>query len=857
MLQSQVQIQWQKCFGGTDYDIAYTIVENSDRSLTFAGYTMSNDGDVSSINGGGDAWVVKIDKMGNIIWQKCYGGSDWEIAHSLIHTSDGGYIFAGSTVSNDVDVSGLNGGSDFWVVKIDSIGNIVWQKCLGGSFIEEAYSITHSSDGGYYIAGHTHLSDDGDVIGSHGIFDFWVLKLDSLGILQWQKCLGGTNSEEAYSIVQTYDGGCVVAGYTTSNDGDLISFTGNDALWIVKLDALGNIQWQQYYGGTGNESAKSIISTSDGGYAVAGFTSSNDGDVSANNGGRDAWIMKLNSQGDLIWQKCLGGTGLDEAYSIIQATDGGFVIAGYTDSNDNNVSGHHGGGDAWVVKIDSIGNIIWQKCLGGLNIESAHSIIQTQDKGFAVVGYTESNNGDVSGNNGGNDVWIVKLINSNISGKIFHDINENILLDSLEQGASGHLVKLEPGPHYTFTNNEGMYYFAADSGNHTVSYVPFAYWYTTTDSSYNFFVDSAGHYIDTLHFGIKNHYNVNDVAVYITGSPTRAGFPTHYWLTYKNWGTVTTSGTVQFEYDNLLTFISSSLTPASHTGNLLAFDYDTLGPGAQRTFIVNFQVPGVQFLGDTLHSTVLITPLMPDTNIINNYDTIVQVIVASYDPNDKQVSPPGYGTPGCLLHGQKLTYTIRFQNTGTDTAFTVVLRDTLSSHLDISTLLFEAWSHEPTYELHSGNELFISFNNILLPDSNVNEPGSHGFIRFSISPKPGLADDTEVSNTGYIFFDYNPAIVTNSTLNTYVSQIPLASPALDKVKPKLTLFPNPSSEHIYINLPEHTRKAEVYDLNGKLLMQITPQSPVLEINISDLQAGLYFVKLQTGSGVVNTKFVKG
>lgn len=856
MLQSQVQIQWQKCLGGSDYDIAYTIVENLDGSLVFAGYTMSIDGDVSSSNGGGDAWVVKIDTMGNIQWKKCYGGSEWEVPYSLIKSLDGGYVFAGSTVSSDGDVSGLNGGSDFWVVKIDSIGNLIWQKCLGGSFSEEAFSITQSYDGGFYIAGYTHLSDDGDVSGSHGWFDFWVVKIDSLGNLEWQKCMGGTNEEEAYSIVQTTDGGCIVAGYTMSNDGDLIGFTGNDALWIVKLDLQGNIQWQKYFGGTGNEFAKSITQTSDEGFIVVGATSSNDGDISGYHGGRDVWIIKLDLMGNLQWQKCLGGSGLDEAYSIIQTNDGSFVVAGYTDSDDSDVSGHNGNGDAWVVKLDILGNIQWQKCLGGANIEIAFSITQTKDGGFAVAGYTESNDWNTGGNHGGGDIWIVKLIEPNISGKIFHDINENAQLDSAEQGAAGHLVKLEPGPYYAFTNNNGIYYFAADSGNHTVSYIPFGYWHTTTDSSYSFSIDSAGHYIDTLHFGIKNLNNVNDVALYITGSPTRAGFPTQYWLTYKNWGTVTASGTVQFKYDSLLTYLSSSTIPTTHTGNLLVFDYDTLGPGSQRAIMVDFQVPGVQFLGDTLHTTAVINPLVPDTNILNNYDTIVQLIVASYDPNDKQVSPVGYGTPGYVLHGQRLTYTIRFQNTGTDTAFTVVLRDTLSPHLDISTILFEAWSHEPSYELQSGNELLIAFNNILLPDSNVNEPASHGFIRFSISPKSGLADNTEVSNTGYIFFDYNPAIVTHTTLNTYVSQIPLASPAIDKDNPYHTLYPNPSSESIYINLPEHTRKAEVYDINGILLMQMTPQSPVLEINISDLQAGLYFVKLYTGSGIINTKFVK-
>jgi len=854
--QSQVQIQWQKCYGGSSPDGGNSIVQTADGGYAIGGRTYSNDGDVNGNNGGIDFWIAKLDIQGNVQWQKCLGGTSGDYLKSLIHTIDGGYALAGTTGSNNGYVSGYNGGLyDAWVVKLDSLGNLQWQKCLGGTNQDEASAIIQTIDGGFAIGGYTN-SNDGDVSGNNGGYDFWIVKLDPQGNMQWQKCIGGSGNEYAKSIIQTSDNGFAIAGHTSSNDGDASGNHGGGDAWVVKLDPMGNIQWQKCLGGTGNDGANAIIQTLDGGYAVAGETNSNDGDVSGNNGSDDFWVIKLDSQGNIQWQKCLGGTDYEIANSIIQNNSGSYVVVGITYSNDGDVSGHRGGADAWIVKLDSVGNLLWQKSLGGSNNDEARDIIQTLDGRYALIGTASSNNGDVSGNLGFGDIWVVKLIIPNISGKLFHDVNENGQLDPCEQGVAGHLVKLEPGPHYTFTNNEGMYYFVADSGTHTVSYVPYGYWITTGDSSYNLTIDSAGHYIDTLHFGIKHLFNVNDVAVYITGSATRVGFETYYWLTYKNWGTVTASGTVHFEYDSLLTFISSTYTPASHTANILVFDYDTLGPGAQRTIRADFQMPGIQHFGDTLYSNAWITPIVPDTNTVNNYDTIVQIITAAYDPNDKLVMPEGYGTLGYILHGERLTYTIRFQNTGTDTAFTVVLRDTLSPHLDISTILFEAWSHDMTYELHTGNELFFIFNNILLPDSNVNEPESHGFVRFSISPKSGLAEGTQVTNTAYIFFDYNPAIITNTMLNTYVSQIPLSSPALQKEKPKLTLYPNPSSERIFINLPEHTRKAEVYDINGRLLRQITPQSPVLEINISDLPAGMYFVKLYTGNGVVNTKFVR-
>ena len=166
----------------------------------------------------------------------------------------------------------------------------------------------------------------------------------------------------------------------------------------MKLNNLGDIEWQKCLGGTNTDIANSIQQTSDGGFIVAGYTFSNDGDVSGNHGGSDALVVKLNSSGDIEWQKCLGGTSWDEAYSIQQTSNSGFIVAGKTNSNNGDVSGNHGGDDYWVVKLNSLGDIEWQKCLGGTSWDVAYTIQQTSDGGFIVAGYTHSNDGDVSGN---------------------------------------------------------------------------------------------------------------------------------------------------------------------------------------------------------------------------------------------------------------------------------------------------------------------------------------------------------------------------------------------------------------------------------------------------------------------------
>ena len=345
-----------------------------------------------------------------IEWQKCLGGSNDDWAYSIQQTSDSGFIVAGYTESSNGDVSGNHGAYDYWVVKLNSSGDILWQICLGGTNVDVAYSIQQTSDEGFIVAGYT-CSNEGDVSGNHGNSDYWVVKLNSSGTIEWQKCLGGTDGDYANSIQQTSDGGFIVAGQTYSNDGDVSGNHGGSDAWVVKLNSSGNIEWQKCLGGTSEDIAYSIQQTSDGGFIVAGETLSNDGDVSGNHGGRDAWVVKLNSSGDIIWKKCLGGTDHDFAYSIQQTSDGGFIVAGYTNSNDGDVSGNHGSKDYWVVKLNSSGTIEWQKCLGGTGWDWENSIQQTSDGGFIVAGYTNSNDGDVSGNHGSKDYWVVKLTN--------------------------------------------------------------------------------------------------------------------------------------------------------------------------------------------------------------------------------------------------------------------------------------------------------------------------------------------------------------------------------------------------------------------------------------------------------------
>jgi Ig-like domain CHU_C associated/SdrD B-like domain len=293
-------------------------------------------------------------------------------------------------------------------VKLNSTGDLQWQNCLGGSSSDLAYSVKQCTDGGYIVTGEA-SSNNGDVSGNHGSSDIWIVKLNGTGDLQWQNCLGGSIEDYGHCIQQTTDGGYIVAGAAISNDGDVSGNHGYADYWIVKLNETGQIQWQKCFGGTDFDVPNSIQQTSDGGYIVAGCTWSNDGDVSGNHGARDVWIVKLNGTGSLQWQKCLGGSLEEFALDIMQTTEGGYIVAGWTTSNDGDVIGNHGLEDYWVLKLTDIGDLQWQKCFGGSFEDYANSIQQTADGGYIVAGWTISNDGDVSGNHGGQDFWVLKL----------------------------------------------------------------------------------------------------------------------------------------------------------------------------------------------------------------------------------------------------------------------------------------------------------------------------------------------------------------------------------------------------------------------------------------------------------------
>jgi len=363
---AQINYYWATSYGGEGWDDVYSIQQTSDGGYVVAGHTNSFGA------GESDFWVLKLRGDGTIQWQKTYGGNGWDGAESIQQTSDGGYVVAGYTESFGA------GDGDFWVLKFREDGTVQWQKTYGGNGWDGADSIQQTSDGGYAVAGDTESFGAGDG-------DFWVLKLREDGTVQWQKTFGGMEWDGAESVQQTSDGGYVVAGWTESFG------TGDGDFWALKLDGDGAIQWQKTYGGKEWDWASSIQQTSDGGYVVAGETES------FGAGDEDFWVLKLRGDGTVQWQKTFGGKEWDGASSIQQTSDGGYAVAGDTESFGA------GDGDFWVLKLRGDGTVQWQKTFGGREWDEARSIRQTPDGGYVVAGYTESFGA------GEEDVLVLKL----------------------------------------------------------------------------------------------------------------------------------------------------------------------------------------------------------------------------------------------------------------------------------------------------------------------------------------------------------------------------------------------------------------------------------------------------------------
>ncbi len=348
---------WSRTYGGANDDSLFCIIQTGDGGYALAGSIRSSGA------GGSDAWLVKSDAFGNLEWNQTYGGTNDDSARSVVQTGDGGYALGGYTKSFGA------GDWDFWLVKTDASGEMQWNETYGGAEDDYVQSVVQTGDGGYTLAGYIHYSGTKR--------DGWMIKTDSTGNHQWNQTYSETSYDYVTCMIQTSDGGYALAGSDQSN------------FWLIKTNSSGDKEWSRKCGYASYDAAYSMVQTGDGGYALAGRTS-------FLGGGYDFCLVKTDSTGDEEWKQEYGGAEDDYVQSLVQTSDGGYALAGSTES--------FGAGafDFWLVKTDSAGNMQWNKTYGGANDDGLYCIIQTNDGGYALSGYTESFGA------GGLDGWLIK-----------------------------------------------------------------------------------------------------------------------------------------------------------------------------------------------------------------------------------------------------------------------------------------------------------------------------------------------------------------------------------------------------------------------------------------------------------------
>ncbi|MEO5647338.1 MAG: T9SS type A sorting domain-containing protein, partial [Chitinophagaceae bacterium] len=376
------------------------------------GQTNGNNFDISGNHGGTDGLVSKYNSTGVIEWKKCYGSSLNDHFSSVVCTADGGYLIGGQTGGNDGDVSGNHGTNDAWLIKINATGIIEWQKCYGSTEGDGAAFILRTIDG-YIMVGDC-SANNGDVSGYHGgLGDAWLIKINDTGTIQWQRTYGGSQSEAFTCIQTTSEGGYIVGGVTNSNDGDVTGLHGQQDFWVIKITSTGVIQWQKCLGGSEREGVEDLKQTIDAGYIAVGTTQSNDLDVTGNNGSNDIWVVKLDSVGSLTWQKCFGGSALEFGASVLQASNGNYIVSGTVASTNGNVdlSQKKGFQDIWILRIGSTGDIIWQKIIGSTSSDAVSALELAGDGGYILVGNVGAATADATGNTvyPNPDFWVIKL----------------------------------------------------------------------------------------------------------------------------------------------------------------------------------------------------------------------------------------------------------------------------------------------------------------------------------------------------------------------------------------------------------------------------------------------------------------
>ena len=933
---------WQRSFGGDKPEEAWALIEDIDGGYLIVGSGVAPDTDLDQ-----DVFLIKLDIDGVLVWSKYLDNGNNQQPHGIARLTDGNYIIVGG-------IDGDNNIDDVELIKITPQGEVVWNRTYGGDISENANDVVAVEEGGFVITGE---NDAGADVES----DILVVRFDALGNARWQKTIGTDRSDLGNAITILGEGFAVVG-----NSKNAIGFD-NDIV-LYHLDDQGEIVWEDRIASNFLEEGRDIVTTNDGGVAIAGTI----------NNSPDAFIAKYDANGNQQWTKTLG-TAEDEEIinSIATLEDGSLVAAGIRVLSDGINA------DIFVTKLDGQGNQIWERNLGRSDyLDEVRSIVSTLDGGFALAGYA------APGLTFENDLILVKTdalgntLTNEINGTVYHDLDEECDFDIGEAGLANWVViaRGETTDYYGTTDENGNYSITVDTGAYILDILPEnRYWDRCQENGYPITITE---FYDTLKVDMAAVATVDCpyLEVDISTPFLVRCDEIVYTVEYCNLGTAdATDAKVEVLLDNQLSF-ETSLLPVVQNGNQLSFDIGSIPAGECGSFqittrsscegttqsqaisveatitpdtlclltstdwdesdirveaecragevlfqiknvgpksmelsrgvvvvendiimsIGEYQLPGLQdttirvsFDGrepgatyrviadqsedhpfkafataaiegcnqdNGTFSTGFVTQL-PEDDDEPTRSKDVQEIINSVPSVELRGYPKGY-RDGIIAQQIDLTYKFILSNTGSEVVDRIVIRDTISDHLDLSTLEMGASSHPYTFEVYNQGILKITFEDIQLLPDGASDNVEYAFVEFRIAQKADNVEGTEIENRASIFYDYQQPIISNQVRHI-VGQYPgfieivVDTENQPNLLDKLNIYPNPFLSEVNIELIGKTQwsqlKFRVFDLQGRLIdQQIYTENRFVYRRHPSIESGVYVFQLEADGQLIGS-----
>ncbi|MEO8149561.1 MAG: T9SS type A sorting domain-containing protein [Bacteroidia bacterium] len=842
--------------------------------------------------------IAKYDKNGNFKWIKRIESTTLGYIQCYQINVDGnGNIYLVGNFSGTIDVDPdtgsylLNGGRTF-ISKYDSLGNLLFAGQIVGSQCVAPYGFDSEDDGTFYLAGSISCGsanfslNGGTNILSSSVYKPFIVKYNPDGSVNYSKLLqsaGGSACNDFAGKIKIDQDKNLWVTFSTCVSFDYSSIgtylPAGDV--IAKYDSLGNLilaKWicswsvdHTIYNINCDVNNRVVIS---GGLHTTIDANPDSGTYILNcNSGNQSFYIIFDSTGSFITANTFGlqtssyltNAVLDDSANIIVS---GFFASDFMPEGTSGISQVtcSGVGDIFIGKFNSNNKNIFLNRIGGeTSLDWARPVILNKNELYIGGMYSGNADFDFSNNivyhyaTGYTDFFIAKYLlnetSNRITGNVFTDYNNDSLKNVDEYGLSDVIIRLNPGPKFYSTYPNGDYSIYVDTGTYTLSIPSPPVYYQDVNPPQRAVDFSSSSQIDSSNdFGIVPLENINDLRIDVTNmQPCRPGFPVDFMITCKNKGTVPLPASIQLQFDTALIFSSSSLPEDSTNQNIIYWNLDTVFPSQQNSFIVHFTLHPATANGILLNSIATAFPVAGDATPSDNIDSLNNIVTSSYDPNSKAVSR-NWVTLQEVQDTVYVNYIIRFQNTGTDTAFFVNIIDTLKSKIDLASFEMLSSSHPCTWHLENRDVLF-AFKNINLPDSNINELASHGFVKFRVRLKNTLPIGTEVHNKAYIYFDYNQPVATNIAVTTVIN---LSSIEELNDKTAIEIYPNPNNGNFTLQLnnsPHKNLTIKITDQLGRIVFEKNYHDSSTEISIvlKQIPQGIYNLMMNDGGQIISKK----